>query len=276
MKFLRVAATSLGFLVMIRPCAAHEVWIEPLAFEAEAKAKIMAQFKIGDRFEGVVFPHLPSKTIFSGILDEAGIRPLTGLAGTVPGINEATRSPGLQILSYESVPQRMTFTQPGKFRRYLLAKGLGEVWQSHQLRGLRETGFSEAYSRCAKALVMRGVGKNPEQRDVPTGLTLEWVAKTNPFALMPGKNTVLRAQLLWKGEPRPNATVTVFHRGAKAAVKITKLRSDRKGEAKIPIRMDGTYMIEAVHMIPWTAEPGTPWRSYWSTLTFHVASRQKQ
>lgn len=264
---------SLAALVVLSiaaPAAAHEVWIEPLVFRAAAAERIVADLKNGQHFKGNPFPHLPTETVMAGIVDARGKRPLTGAAGDEPAIDEKVRAPGLQVLFYQSVPERLVFAEAGKFRDYVSEKGLDDIWRAHQARGFGDAGFTEIYSRCAKALVLRGSGNAANRRDAPIGMPLEWVAKADPFALAPGANAVLSAQLLWRDKPLAGAQATIFRRDGTGAVQTTKLRADANGTISIPLTANGTYLIDAVHMIPETAEPGVPWRSYWASLTFRV------
>lgn len=261
---------ALFVLLMAAPATAHEVWIEPLVFRAATTERIVAHFKNGQHFKGNPFPHLPTETVAAGILDAKGKRPLTGAEGDEPAMDEKVRAPGLQVLFYESAPDRLVFTEAEKFLHYLSEKGLDHIWQAHKDRGLGETGFTEAYSRCAKALIWRGSGNKTDRQDAPTGMPLEWVAKANPFALSSGKDAVFPVQLLWQGKPLARVQATVFHRDDNQAVQSMKLRADDNGMVSIPLTSSGTYMIDSVHMIPWTAEPDIPWRSYWATLTFRI------
>lgn len=250
---------------------AHEVWIEPKAFQAPMTDPIEAHFKIGSEFKGNVFPYLPSELVSSGIRDGSGDRALSGFAGDMPAITETPRVPGLHIIHFESKPEQLTFTEPEKFTKYLAEKGLEDIWQFHKQRGLAESGFTEAYSRCAKALVLRGGKSGAHVKDVPVGQTIEWVARENPYEIVSGQGAAMRAQLLWKGKPFPHSSVTVFHHDGDDDVQSFKLTTNADGEVRIPLASSGIYMIDSVHMVPWTQDPDIHWRSYWATLTFSVA-----
>ncbi|MBM3580381.1 MAG: DUF4198 domain-containing protein [Alphaproteobacteria bacterium] len=267
---VRKSLTALVVLSLAAPAAAHEVWIEPLVFRAVPSERIAAHIKNGQYFKGNQFPYIPAETVMAGIVDAKGKRPLTGAAGDEPAIDEKVRTPGLQVLFYESVPERLVFAEAGKFRDYLFEKGLDHIWRSHQARGLGETGFTEVYTRCAKALVLRGSGKKADRQDAPSGMPLEWVAKADPFALSPGANAVLPVQLLWRGKPLAQAQATIFRRDSTDAVQTVKLHTDANGIVLVPVVSNGSYLIDSVHMIPSTAEPDVPWRSYWASLTFRI------
>jgi uncharacterized GH25 family protein len=261
---------ALFALLIVTPATAHEVWIEPLVFRATAAERIVAQIKNGQNFKGDQFPYIPSETVTAGIVDAKGKRPLIGSAGDEPAIDEKVRMAGLQVVFYESVPERLTFTEAGKFRDYLSDKGLDDIWRAHLERGFAETGFTESYSRCAKALVLRENAKKADRQDAPTGMPLEWIAKADPFALSPGIHAVFPVQLLWRGKPLAGALATIFRRDGNGAVQTAKLRTDVNGIVMVPIVSNGDYLIDSVHMIPWTAEPDVPWRSYWTSLTFRI------
>ena len=270
MQLLITLIFTFSIVFLTKQTHGHEVWLEPTEFRAGKSVPIVADVKIGANFKGEALPYLPSETVLGGIADRGGKRPLKGFVGDIPAINQRVTVAGLQVLFYETKPEIMTFEKAEKFRKYLGEKGLDAIWKTHLSRGLSEENFSEAYSRSAKALLMRGKSLITRGKDIPTGLTLEWVAEDNPFLLRPRDQIYLTARLLWKGQPLPNAPTTIFHRSTDATVEVGRLFTDQNGKVQVPIDNEGLYMMDTVHMIPTSGSDGAVWRSFWSTLTFEI------
>jgi uncharacterized GH25 family protein len=147
---------------------------------------------------------------------------------------------------------------------------LGDVVRLHKERGLAEAGFSETYTRNARALLQVGPA-NPSDVDRPTGMPLELVALENPF--IDGLAEV-EVQLLWQGAPVPNRQVTIFHRpdSEDTAGEVTRdlATTDSEGQAVIPLTGEGFYLLNAVQIKPVDGADSVVWESHWATLTFAV------
>ncbi len=262
----RFLGTLLLLCLTVAPltAAAHEFWIEPARFRIESGGDIVADLKIGQDFKGDAHPYLPSRTKEAWVVDRDGKRPSRARVGDIPAFKEASGRSGLHILAYHSTPHRLTYTKPGKFERFLENQGLGWALTEHRKRGLKKIGFSEAYSRCAKALVQSGDGGGT---DVVIGMPIELVAKANPYAL---RAAALPVTLLWRGEPLANTQITVFRE--KDGLEVTKVRTGTNGDATIPLGDGGRFLLNAVHIIPWHEKPKDAWHSYWASLTFEISA----
>ena len=260
----RWVAAGLFFISAASAARAHEVWIEPVRFQAPLASKIVAQLKIGGAFKGDLLPYIPSEIVAAHVTDGQGKRPLPGLVGDIPAIFVAPRHPGLHVVSYFTTPQRLTYKDPKKFPTFLKNQGLDGTLDAHKKRGLDVVGFTEAYSRCAKTLITRGGAAGA---DSPAGMPFELIAEANPYtAIAPLK--VLPVRLLWQGQPHVNGQIAVFRKGEPEPV--AKVRTDGDGRADIPLSAEGVYLLNAVKMIPWDEKPGDKWHSYWASLTFEV------
>jgi uncharacterized GH25 family protein len=244
---------------------AHEYWIEPAEFRVDAGGDIRADLKVGEDFKGNVNPYIPSFSLGAWVVDSDGLRDASSSMGDIPAFTEAVRAPGLQVLAYYSKPARLTYTEPGKFARFLAGKGLDWALDEHRARGLPETGFVEAFSRCAKAFVQSGASGG---EDVFIGLPLELVAGANPYTL-PAAASAFPVTLLWQGEPLADAQIAVFREND--GLEVTKVRTDTDGKASIPLGAGGKFLLNAVHIIPWDKKPDDAWHSYWASLTFEIA-----
>lgn len=261
------AMAIVGLVALASPALGHEFWIEPEDFNLDKNQQIRADIRIGQDFKGDAFPYVPSRFTRFRLDDRAGGRDVEGTTGDSPALKMQPREAGLQILTYVSVADRLTFREWEKFLSYLEYEGLEGVADRHTARGLPQTGFAELYTRCAKALVAVGDASGGEDR--ATGMRIELIASQNPQTLSPGSE--MEFTLLWEGAPLTDTQVGLFKRGqdgAKAVRTIT--RTDANGIARFPIPADGTYLAAAVHMTEPPPERNAAWESFWASLTFAV------
>lgn len=244
--------------------AAHEYWIDPVEFRLPAGEAILGDLRLGEDFKGSRYPYLPQKSVGAWIVDGDGKRPWRAFTGDLPALSEKPGPEGLHVIAYHSTASRLTYSESGKFAKFVDGQGLDGVLEAHRERGLAETGFDEAYTRCAKALVQSGGGGGD---DAPVGLPLELVAGANPYEL-PDDATELPVSLLWQGSPLADAQITIFRKGED--VEQTTVRTDADGRAVIPLGTGGRFLLNAVHMIPWDEKPKDAWHSYWASLTFAI------
>lgn len=257
---------SCAALIVTTGVRAHEVWLEPVRYFAPLDAKIVAQLKIGAAPKGDLLPYLPFEIIKAAIADDQGERPLTGTLGDIPAVFMAARTPGLQVITYETNAQRLTYTDPKKFPTFLKNQGLDGIAERHTKRGFGLTGFTEAYSRCSKSLVARGTTFG---QDRAVGMTLELIAEANPYDGNIRAGGTLPVRLLWKGQPLADSQITVFRRGSVDAV--AKVRTDPQGRAAIAVSAPGAYILNAVRIIPGHEKTSDVWHSYWASMTFKIS-----
>jgi len=246
--------------------AAHEFWIDPVQFRLEASEEITANLRIGQEFKGDAYPFLPARSKGTWTVDADGMRPWRAQIGDMPAVNEAPGPSGLHVLSYYSTPSRLTYSEPGKFAKFLDESGLNWALEEHRQRGFEEVGFDEAFTRCAKALVQSGEG---DGEDVIIGMPIELVANANPYELTL-TDAVMPVMLLWQGEPLADAQITVFR--LKDELDITEVQTGPDGGALIPLAGGGKFLLNAVHIIPWDEQPDDVWHSYWASLTFEIST----
>lgn len=247
---------------------AHEYWIEPLQFRLAAGKDIVANLRLGEEFKGNIHPFIPQRSLGTWLVNADGTRPWGARIGDIPAVREAPGPPGLHVLAYHSTAARLSYTEAGKFADFLDKNGLAWALEEHQRRGLPETGFDEAYSRCAKALIQSGDG---EGDDAVIGMPLELVAGANPYTLPPDAS-VLPVTLLWQGEPLADAQITVFR--DRDGVGVEKVRTGPNGAASIPLGDGGRFLLNAIHIIPWDEMPADAWHSYWASLTFEIQPKR--
>ena len=244
---------------------AHEYWLQPENFRLQAEDNIRANIRVGQHFKGDSYAYLPDELEYVNIYLADVSKAVKGRFGDIPAFNLRPLGEGLNILSVSTQPFKLTYTDEGKFEKFLKYDGLEWVLKEHEKRGLPETGFTEAYRRHAKALLKVGNGEGSDRR---TGLEFEWVMQTNPYT---DTGDTLTAQLWWREQVFSNAAFRVFVL-KDGKVSEATYKTDDNGMATFPRTKDATYMVNAVHMLIPAAEivqtMGAVWESRWASVTF--------
>lgn len=262
--------------ILTDPAAAHEFWIEPEASQVEVGDTVRAELRVGAMLSGEAYPYLSDQIVAARLHAPGGVTDIEGMEGDLPALAVTPSEPGLHVILYHAAPAVAEFEDLETFASYLALEGLDDVVRQHKERGLPEAGFSETYSRNARALLQVGPA-DPAQLDRPTGMPLELIALQNPFV---GGLSELEVQLLWQGAPVPNRQVTIFHRppagdgaGDEATggeVTRSLVTTDAEGRASIALTEAGFYLLNAVQMKPVEGQGDVVWDSHWATLTFAV------
>ncbi len=262
------AAIGLAYALWAPGLHAHEFWVEPLRFQVNLGAEIAVDLRVGQLLAGRSYPYLSHKFARYAVTDSAGQHTLLGDEGDLPSATYAAAAPGLNIISYEALPERLTYDAFGDFVDFVEEEGHATIAARHRARGLPDTGFVEAYTRNAKALVQVGPVRQG-QTDTVTGMPFELVALENPYA---GGDT-LAVRLLWQGNAVPDAQIAVFRRSSTGAVLRTTTRTDAAGMASLSLTGNGTYLLSAVYLEESPAQSGAVWTSTWASLTFGLTGR---
>lgn len=265
-SFRRSSASFLWVAIAILagvPLAAHDMWIEPTAFVADASKVLGVRLRVGENLSGSPLPRDPLLIDQFVVVDAAGRRPIVGREASDPA-GLLRLGAGLSVLGYSSHPRPITL-DADKFDQYLAEEGLDAVRQERVRRKQDRVAGREVFSRCAKSLVLSGPA-NTAQRDRALGFTLELVAEANPYVL--GANGELPVQLLFRGQPLAGARVAAINRENPAAK--VSLRTDASGRARLRLPQRGLWLIKAVHMVPADASAGADWASFWASLTFEL------
>ncbi len=261
---MRLFPTIAAALAFSLPVQAHEFWVEPLSYEVSLGDEIAVDLKVGQLFEGRPYPYLSHKFGRYQITDADGVHDLISDEGDIPSVVYDATVPGLHVIAYDALAEQLTYDDFQDFVDFVEEEGLPATVERHRERSLPETGFTESYTRNAKALVQVGPALAADT-DVATGMDFELVALRNPY--LPGAS--LPVKLLRQGAPVPDAQVALFQRvGSK--VERTIYRTNDQGVADIPLRGDGIYLLSAVHMAESAEDTGAVWHSTWASLTFAI------
>ncbi len=247
------------------PARAHEFWIEPHEYQVDIGQPLVADLRNGQEFDGVIHAYFDKRTARFDLLQNGKTTAYTGRMGDVPALQTRPDAEGLLTLVYQSAPQRLTYESWDKFAAFAAHKDFPEIRSRHLSRGLPDSGFSEIYTRYAKALIAVGDGRG---QDAATGMETEFIARANPYT--DDTSGGLPVQLLYQNAPRSDAQVEIFDRAPDGTVAITLTRTDAHGWATIPVTSGHSYLIDAVVLREAPADESAVWQSLWAAMTFAV------
>jgi hypothetical protein len=251
------------------PVAAHELWLEPLAYQVEPEGKLEANIVNGQAFSGVILPYLPQRFENFALFAGENTERVGGRPGDLPALNQEPLVEGLNIVAYQATNAIVNYETLEKFESFVNHKDLGNAIAQHRERELPEENFAEIYSRYSKTLIGVGEGTGADRR---VGLETEIVALTNPYTddLSDG----MQVQLFYREDLRSNEQIEVFEKDADGGVEITTYRTNDDGIATFPVKPSHSYMVDAVVLrVPSEELQNTmaiAWETLWANLTFAV------
>ena len=117
-------------------------------------------------------------------------------------------------------------------------RGLRHVLELRTQRGEADTDGVEAFSRCAKALLVAGEPR-PDLEDRPLGFELELLTEKHPARLGPSR--VLPVRILYQG--RPLALHPLRAMWEEDPTVSLEVRSDENGRARFELPRTGVWMV---------------------------------
>lgn len=248
---------------------AHEFWVIGNPTKIEAEDPLIATLHVGEEFKGGSMSFLPPNFRKFTYAYEGVEADVPGRIGDRPAVNMPAPGEGLVVLVHETTDNTITWDTWEQFESFALHKDSSETLEAHRARGLPEQGFTEVYSRYAKALV--GVGSS-EGEDQKFGLLTEIVALENPYT--DDMSDGIDVALFYQDEPRPDAQIEVFAKDASENVTITTVRTNSDGVATVPVEPGLTYMLDAVVLreppSELAASTNSVWESLWANITFGI------
>ena len=274
----RLIRALLLLLLLAAPTTAlaHDYWLAPERFTLPVGDALRVDLRLGGHFEAEESkPWQPGRTKSFVLVTADGTVDLRERAkdGAVPvleGLVPEFEGPGLIGMERRWIDIELT---DAKLTDYLAHEGLTEIAALRKEQGHREM-ERECYMRSLKSLVRvgegKGKGKGAELHRRVLGHRIEIVLLDDPYQLDPGDE--LRARVLWKGKPLPNALVTAHHRPApeRGTVGTLTARTDADGEVSFRIAAGGAWLLRLVHMVPCRGCSYTDWESYWTSFSFAV------
>ncbi len=271
----KIGPALLGVFIIASPniASAHELWIDPVAFQLDQNDKLVADIKVGQNFKGNRQSYFPDSFVRFDVALDDQLKPVEGRLGDRPAANIDALGDGLNVLIYQSNVLKVYYTEWAKFLSFAEHKDFKDVETRHVLRGFpKDERFTEVYARFAKSLIAVGEGKG---EDRAFGLETEIVALENPYTGT--MEDGLDVQVLYQGEPRANAQVEVFERSPVEGeeVRVFTTGTDDQGMATIEVKPGHIYQLDAVVL----REPDTvlfedaAWETLWANLTLAIPAK---
>jgi len=263
---LKKFCITTGLLVTMSLLAiAHEFWIQPDRFFANAGDAVRLTVRVGEHFNGdrwgirksriVTYQHLSARGSSSLVPADAA-EELTDAELTLA-------QPGTHLISLFTT-NRYLEMRADSFLLYLKEDGLDDVISAREQRGETSRRSRELYRRCVKTLIQ--AGNQPDDTYARnTGMPLEIIPTQNPYSQKPGQPAEFR--ILFNGQPLAGALVRYWNRDAANHLTEEQQRSDAQGHVQFRLRA-GSNMVSLVKMVPHTDKAAADWQSYWGSLTF--------
>lgn len=260
---------TVGLCLTYTGALAHEFWIEPREFQVSPDEPVEADLKNGQEFKGVNLSWFDKRIDRMDMARGSDVTPILGRAGDIPAIALPPQDEGLLTLIYTSTPTILTYDDWETVMVFVEHKDFPWFVERHDARGLPHEDVREVYRRYCKSLIAVGAGAGA---DDDTGMPLEFIAQANPYT--DDMSEGLPVLLLYNRSPVADGQVEVFDRAPDGTVEITRLRTDDKGYATIPVTPGHDYMLDHVVLREppaWiAARDGVMWESLWANLTFRV------
>jgi uncharacterized GH25 family protein len=247
------------------PALSHEFWIKPQNYQVESGASIVADLMNGENFEGSPQVFFQSRTARSELIQRNRTTLFTGRMGDVPAIQMEVPDEGLAVFLHQTRPATLKYKNWEKFADFAKHKDFPDIRARQKARGLPEQDFFETYTRYAKALIAVGHARG---QDAPTGMDTEFVALSNPY--VDDVSVGFPVQLMYRGDPRPDAQIEVFDRAPDGQVSISLIRTNALGQATVPVTPGHEYLLDAVILRPAPDGQQAVWESLWAAMTFLV------
>ena len=245
---------------------AHDLWLIPPEKSQPNKA-VTVRAHSGSEFPKSEHAPDPAKFAIVSLTAPDGTAAKIEIAGTedLAGLLRFTPdAAGLYVVAVQTTP-KLIVLEAAKFNEYLVSDGLPHIFLVRSKEKTLDRPGRERYSKSPKALIRVGDGGKGDAGRV-LGLPLKIVPVRDPFALKVGDT--LKVRVLFQGKPLADANLGWNLPGDGEAPSGT-VRSDKNGEALIPIAHTGLMTTRLTHMTR-PNEKDYEWESFWTTLTFRV------
>ena len=112
---------KIAFIIglMAAPAAAHEFWLEPLAYQVEADGNLTAHIVNGQDFKGVKLPFVPQRFTHFITFNGGNSQQVTSRIGDSPALDQAPLSEGLNIVASQARNSDVSYETWEKFQKFL-------------------------------------------------------------------------------------------------------------------------------------------------------------
>lgn len=262
---------AFGAIFTMQSAEGHEFWIEPEDYAVASGARIVANIRVGEDFDGSAYAFIPPRFHRFDVATAQAVAPVEARMGDRPAVDIDAPADGLVTLIHVTTDMTLKYSEWAKFVKFVTHKDAVWTLEAHRARELPDVDFVEAYSRHAKSLIAVGDGAG---KDRSYGLETEIVALENPYR--DDMTDGLDVQVFYQGAPRPAAQVEIFAKAPDGAVDVSIVTADAQGVATVPVIAGHSYLVDSVVLRnpaqPLADKLGAVWESLWASLTFAIPS----
>jgi uncharacterized GH25 family protein len=265
-KHRKILIASFGLCIVTFLCHAHEFWMQPNQFKFQPGEAVGFDFMVGENFEGERWSLKRHKVARLEQHTLTNVEKIAMPADTSkqPLIEAALKSQGGHLVVMQSDNAYLEL-EAEKFNAYLKEDGLDDAMNYRIKTNTTDKPSREFYQRNAKLLLQCGTMLDDTYRK-KTGLPLEIIPLSNPYAVKPGEE--LKFRLTFKDKPHGFALVKVWHK-AEDRTFMQNVYTDKEGIITTRISGKGMWMISSVKMVA-SESKTADWQSYWGSLVFGV------
>jgi uncharacterized GH25 family protein len=274
-RILKRVVASIAFATPL-PCAAHDFWIQPGAFQIDARTTVPFTLQVGHGSTRQRSPIGARRIVrIDTIAPDGSARDLREQMHLgAPDSDGAATLPaaGTYVLALVTDDRAQSHLPALRFNDYLIAEGLAPALAQRERSRRTQANGSENYGRRAKAIVQ--VGNKCTDLGTPAtaaiGMTLEIVPEKNPCALAPGDTLPVR--VLYDEQPLDGAMLKLTNL-ADDAKPIDTQRTDSQGHAAFTIPAAGAWLLNVVWTKPLPDGSETDFETIFSSVSFAIVTQ---
>lgn len=257
---------TISFISLSLFSIAHEFWIAPVKYKVKSKESFSVNCYVGEDFKEEVWAKRKERTlqVKQFHIDQSNDITPKFVAHDSVKIPISLNKAGNHLIAIRTKPSYIEM-EGSAFNEYLKEDGMSNILDYRIKNNLKEKRSREYYQRCAKTLLQVD-GKNDESYKINTGMQLEIIPQSNPYA---NDAQELNVYFEFKGKPLSNYQVRTWCKKDGKLIVKSFHNTDTNGFAKISIKEKGEWMISVVKMELFTATDKADYESYWGSYTFN-------
>lgn len=244
-----VACIAAGWLTLSGHAGAHEFWIEPAGIRHADDTEISVQVRVGENFDGEVFPFQPRAYSAAYWIGPKGVLSLHALPLSQGDLAMSVQGDGLHTLAVASFGRSLTYASYMDFAAFAHEIGARAMLASVPHNRRPDDQIKEVYRRFSKTLVHFGTKTGADKR---LGLDYEWVQTDSGFTLFSPQGKA------------PNHPVDLFCRTQDGPMRQQRLHTNADGGLTPDTAHAERCLLNAVFLTP--PETSRIWTSDWVSV----------
>ena len=255
----------LFFIFCFLSVTAHEFWLQPDKFIYKKGETANIKFKVGENFEGENWSGDKTKVKSLKLYQLNSFSDISSLVSDKKGdsIFLPLQNEGTMVIAYNSLNSFIKL-EPAKFNAYLKEDGLTDAITYRRQHNETDSTGHEFYQRSVKTIIQVGKQRDSTSNQT-TDLPLDIIPLKNPYSLKQGDTLTIK--ILFQKKPLVNHKIRVWQK-QKNLLANPELITDKNGEIKFPVSLNGHWMVSTVQMVHLDNEAKANWQSYWGSCTW--------